>query len=68
MSYEIEETEKELKLKEIKKKLADKYTPDVFRDSLEGRTISMDSRTSQLMKQYKKPNIQKQQQYQEMSP
>ena len=37
----MEETEKELKLKEIENKLADKYTPDVFRDSLEGHTMSM---------------------------
>ena len=41
-SYRVLKTEKELKLKEIENKLAYKNMPDVFRDSLEGRTISID--------------------------
>ena len=41
VSYRMEETEKEMQLREIENKLAEKYTPSVFKDSLEGRTIKI---------------------------
>ena len=41
VSYKVPDSEKETKLKEIEEKLAKKYTPSVFRDILEGRTINM---------------------------
>ena len=41
MSYPVEDTEKEATLKEIEKKLVKEYTPTVFQDSLEGRTMHM---------------------------
>ena len=41
MSYKVEETEKEMVLREIDRKLVEEYTPSVFQDSLEGRTIDM---------------------------
>ena len=42
VSYRVGETEKELKLRKIENKLAEKYMSDVFLDSLEGGTIRMD--------------------------
>ena len=39
----VPESGKELKLKEIENKLSVKYMQDVFEDSLEGRTINMDT-------------------------
>ena len=42
VSLERRNTEKEKKLQDIKEKLAQKYTPSVFQDNLEGRTIKMD--------------------------
>ena len=42
LSYKVPDTEKEKKLKEMENRLAEKYTPSVFRDSLEGRTIKME--------------------------
>ena len=41
MSYKVEETDKEIELREIERRLVNKYTPEVFQDSLEGRTINM---------------------------
>ena len=37
----MEESEKEMELREIERKLVEEYTPSVFQDSLEGRTIDM---------------------------
>merc|ERR1711954_44529 len=37
----MEEIEKEIELREIENRLLNAYTPDVFHDSLEGRTIKM---------------------------
>ena len=42
MTYRVEETEKEIEFREIEHRLVNKYTPDVFQDSLEGRTINME--------------------------
>ena len=36
------DSKKEKKLKEMENRLAEKYTPSIFRDSLEGRTINME--------------------------
>ena len=41
VSYKVEETEKEMELREIERKLVEEYTAPVFQDSLEGRTIDM---------------------------
>merc|ERR1711954_90620 len=40
--HPVEDTEKEAILKEIEKKLVEEYTPQVFQDNLEGRTMHMD--------------------------
>ena len=37
----MEATEKKIELREIENRLVNAYTPDVFQDSLEGRTIKM---------------------------
>ena len=42
VSCKVPEGEKEKKLKEMENRLAEKYTPSLFRDSLEGKTIKMD--------------------------
>ena len=41
VSYKVEESEKEMVLREIERKLVEDYTPSVFQDNLEGRTIDM---------------------------
>ena len=48
VSYKLEESEKEMQLREIENKLATKYTPDVFKDSLEGRIIKITRRVQVL--------------------
>ena len=41
VSYQVEDTEKEAILREIERKLVEDYTPSVFQDNLEGRTMHM---------------------------
>ena len=41
VSYPVEDTEKEAILRELERKLVNEYTPSVFQDNLEGRTIDM---------------------------
>ena len=42
VSYRLEESDKEMQIREIENKLAAKYTPGVFKDSLEGLSIKME--------------------------
>ena len=42
VSYKVEESEKESILNDIERKLVAEYTPSVFQDSLEGRTMHME--------------------------
>ena len=41
VSYKVEDTEKEATLKDTERKLVEEYTPSVFQDNLEGRTMHM---------------------------
>ena len=42
VSLERRDTDEEQKVKEIKERLIKKYTPEVFEDNLEGKTVKID--------------------------
>ena len=64
----MDETEKEMQLRKIEIKLAEKYTPTAFRDRLEGPTIKMEPVDIIIDESIPKSKYQNLQLFPEMSP